>query len=364
MPCSASGVLELGSCRAVRPAGMQCPDDGDRDEQGYEMTDEVNSDAHVTLHPIVTELAEALARDAGSRAEIVRGDNHNWLAIEETSSTITFVEAEGAELRVVPFVGDYDAIGARSFVSEIRPSWLDGERELVADVSALSSYADRGQVIDLMHAALDYWTRSAATPSHEPPPVPAAEECQGSSEASDVDFADDVIEGPDAEAHAVEQQTIDAQMRADISDQWSWASSVGPHPADLRPHRRPLRGCGRTRESLLSCTMLTFSSAPRSRSRVRCLQELRPSAASTCRSRRVSCRRSRSAVGPTASSPSKMHPLGGCLPDTRKRSTFSRATCGSGRAIPAAPSSGRACSSERTSSTTCCRRTRITRMRM
>jgi hypothetical protein len=199
------------------------------------MTDDVTSDVHVTLHPFVTERAESLARVAGSRAESVRGDDRNWLAIEETSSKITFVEAEVAELRVVPFVGDIEATRARSFVNEIRPSWLDGEHEMVADVSALTSYADRGQVIDLMHAALDYWTRSVGTPAHEPPPVPATEEHQGSPEVPDVDFVDDVIEGSDAEAPAVEQQTIDAQMRADISDQWSWASSVAriPQISDL-----------------------------------------------------------------------------------------------------------------------------------
>ena len=188
-----------------------------------------------TLHPVITELAEALTRDSGSRAGVVRGDNDNWLAIEEATSEITFVEAEGSELRIVPFVGDVAEIQARPFVTEIGPSWLDGEDGVVVDATALSSYADRGQVIDLMHAALDYWTRSSETPAHEPPPAPSPEEPQGSPEIPDVDFVDDVIEGSDAEAPAVEQQTIDAQMRADISDQWSWASSVAriPQISDL-----------------------------------------------------------------------------------------------------------------------------------
>ncbi len=188
------------------------------------MTDDVTSDAHVTLHPIVTELAEALARDAGPRAEIVRGDNHSWLAIEETSSTITFVEAEGAELRVVPFVGDIEAVSARSFVNEIRPSWLDGEHELVADVSGLSSYADRGQVIDLMHAALDYWTKSTAT--LKPEPAPAVEEPIAAAETPQVDFSEAAIEEPSDESTTEDVQTVEAHMRADISDQWSWAGSV------------------------------------------------------------------------------------------------------------------------------------------
>ncbi len=62
-------------------------------------------------------LPRHFAHDAGSRAEIVRGDDGTWLAIEEVSSTITFVEAQGDELRIVPFIGDADAIGARTNTS-------------------------------------------------------------------------------------------------------------------------------------------------------------------------------------------------------------------------------------------------------
>ena len=211
------------------------------------------------MHPIVTELAEALARDAGSRAEIVRGDNHNWLAIEETSSTITFVEAEGTELRIVPFVGDAEAVGARSFVNEIRPSWLDGEHELVADVSALASYADRGQVIDLMHAALDYWVKSAETPTHEhaPAPEPVVETPTRLAEVGDVDFSGGCDRGAVRASARRRTADVDAQMRADISDEWSWASSVAkiPQITDLtisltradraRTHQRHSRRCRR-----------------------------------------------------------------------------------------------------------------------
>lgn len=130
------------------------------------MTEDVVRDQS-SVHPIVTELAEALVRDSGGRARIVREDDDGWLAIEETSSTITFVEAEGNQLRVVPFVGDAEVVGARSFVEVIRPSWLDGEGELVIDVAALSSYADRGQVIDLLHAALERWIMAAEAPEPE-----------------------------------------------------------------------------------------------------------------------------------------------------------------------------------------------------
>lgn len=188
-----------------------------------------------TLHPTATAIAEALVHDAGSRAEIVRGDDGNWLAVEEVSSTITFVEAQGDELRIVPFVGDADAIGERPFTRDIRASWLDGEREFVADVSALSSYADRGQVIDLMQAALDYWTRSAEETTPDPAPPTEDVESAALPDVAEVDFGEDVVDEPADESSAGEGLTVDAQMRADISDQWSWASSAAriPQISDL-----------------------------------------------------------------------------------------------------------------------------------
>lgn len=201
------------------------------------MTDEVTSGATATLHPAASALAEALTQDAGAKAEIVRGDDGSWIAIEEVSSTITFVEAQGDELRIVPFIGDPDAMLTRSFTREIRASWLDGESEMVVDVSALSSYADRGQVIDLMHAALDYWTKSAEAPSPQPTtsPVPLTEEPTSLPEIADVDFSEPAAEGTVEEAAREDGPTVEAQLRADISDQWSWASSAAriPQISDL-----------------------------------------------------------------------------------------------------------------------------------
>ncbi|WP_162259387.1 AAA domain-containing protein [Phycicoccus sp. Soil803] len=208
---------------------------GIKTNEGYAMATDRTSEARATLHPLVTDLAEALARDAGSRAEIVRGDNQSWLAVEETSSTITFVEAEGTELRIVPFVGDSEAIRGRSFVNEIRPSWLDGERELVADVSALHSHADRGQVIDLMRAALDYWTKSADTPAPAAAAAPVVEEPIAAHETAEVDFSEEAIDAPADESTAEVVRTVEVRLRADISDQWSWASSAAriPQISDL-----------------------------------------------------------------------------------------------------------------------------------
>ena len=81
------------------------------------MTGEVTSGASGTLHPTTTALAEALC----SRRRIA-GRNRPWrrrhlARYEEVSSTITFVEAQGDELRIVPFIGDADAIGARTNTS-------------------------------------------------------------------------------------------------------------------------------------------------------------------------------------------------------------------------------------------------------
>ena len=205
--------------------------------RGTTLTDEVTSGATAALHPAASALAEALTQDAGAKAEIVRGDDGSWLAIEEVSSSIAFVEAQGDELRIVPFIGDPDSMLARSFTREIRASWLDGKSEMVVDVSALSSYADRGQVIDLMHAALGYWTKSAEAPSPQPTinPVPLTEEPTSLPEIADVDFSEPAAQGTVEEAAREDGATVEAQLRADISDQWSWASSAAriPQISDL-----------------------------------------------------------------------------------------------------------------------------------
>lgn len=193
----------------------------------------MTSDRTATLHPTATALAEALAQDAGARVEIVRGDDGSWIALEEVSSTITFAEAQGDELRIVPFMGDADGMAARVFTREIRASWLDGESEFVADVSALSSYADRGQVIDLMHAALEFWERSAEAPAETPSTLVDAP--ASAPEIPEVDFSEPAIEEPADDSIAEDVQTVEAHMRADISDQWSWASSAAriPQISDL-----------------------------------------------------------------------------------------------------------------------------------
>ncbi|QIX27212.1 DUF4011 domain-containing protein [Nocardioides sp. JQ2195] len=198
------------------------------------MSDEAQTGSRVSLHPTTMELAEALARDAAKRVEITHSDA-NWLAIEEVSSTITFVEAEGDELRIVPFLGDADAITTRPFVREVRASWLDGERELVVDVSALSSYADRGQVIDLMHAALDARAQSPEDSKSVSVPLSATAEPDVAGAYEEVNFDEPAIEAVVDEPGEDAPPVIDAQLRADVSAQWSWASSSAriPQISDL-----------------------------------------------------------------------------------------------------------------------------------
>jgi len=122
--------------------------------------------APTTAHPTAIELAEALARDAGSRVEITRRDSDAWVGIDETSNGTTFAEANAESMRIVPLIGDPQLLGSRPFVRSIVPSWVDGHDEIVIDLDGLQGYADRGQVMDLMHAALNHWVKageSAAT---------------------------------------------------------------------------------------------------------------------------------------------------------------------------------------------------------
>ena len=269
--------------------------------RGTRLTDEVTSGTGGTLHPTATALAEALAHDAGSRAEIVRGDDGNWLAVEEVSSTITFVEAQGDELRIVPFVGDADAIGERPFTRDIRASWLDGEREFVADVSALSSYADRGQVIDLMQAALDYWTRSAEETTPDPAPPSAVARHPRRQPRS----PKSTLLSPSVMSRVTSRGTsrLLRSMRNCVPTSVTSGHGLHRQPAYRRSptSRSRSRSPSRRRASASSCVTPTCSSAPNSHSRARLPAGTTASGQrSTFRCRRESCRRWRNDAEPTA----------------------------------------------------------------
>ena len=202
------------------------------------MTDELQSEAVTPLNPLALQLAEAFVRASGGRAEIVRGDQQNWLAIEEITTTIAFVEAEGDELRVVPFVGDSEVVRVRPYVVSIGPSWLDRERELVIDSRSLGGSSHQEEVLGYLKAALEYWTSSmdSAGADPRPPAAPAVE--APTPDLAEVDFtesaAEEAVDVGEAGAEA-DVPTVVAQMHADISDQWSWASSAAriPQISDL-----------------------------------------------------------------------------------------------------------------------------------
>lgn len=199
------------------------------------MTEESPSSENDQLHPIITDLLEAFARDAGACVEIARSDA-GWMAVEDKASAITFVEAEGGRLRVVPFIGDPESVAARVFVESVGPSWLDGQDEIVIDAGALSSYADRGQVMDLMHAALDFWLRTTEHREQTRNADPVPGEDANVSTPPDVDFSQPAVETSSEELLAEDTAVVaEAHLRADVSDQWSWASSAAriPQISDL-----------------------------------------------------------------------------------------------------------------------------------
>ena len=84
---------------------------------------------------------------------------------------------------------------------------------------------------------MDYWTKSAEAPSTEPAsePVPLTEEPTTLAEIADVDFSEPAAEDAVDPATKDDGPTVEAHLRADISDQWSWASSAAriPQISDL-----------------------------------------------------------------------------------------------------------------------------------
>lgn len=201
-------------------------------QEGESMTEGVIPRESATLHPIANEFADALTRVAGSRIEITRNDSGTWLTIEEVSSAVTFVEVEGSELRIVPFQGDPVAQERSSALASFRPSWLDGQQEVVVDLARIESFSDRGLIIDLMHAALNYWTESdRLLGSDQSAGVASADEDAASiPEISAVDFSEPQAQEASAESSTLHPQPQEALMRADISHEWSWASSTAKIP--------------------------------------------------------------------------------------------------------------------------------------
>lgn len=187
------------------------------------------------LNPTLLELAEALVAESSGAVECVFDDARTWLDLEETASTMAFAEARGDELQIVPFVGAAIEVQDRQYVIELRPAWLDGEHELVVDARAVMTAEDRDAVLDHLRAARNYW---AGTVQSEPAgPLPEAElpSTTTGPDLSGVDFT--AADGSEAaeDAPGPEVPSVEAQLRADVSEQWSWASAAAriPQVADL-----------------------------------------------------------------------------------------------------------------------------------
>jgi hypothetical protein len=195
------------------------------------------------LHPLASVLADALERDHASQVQVVLDEQQRWLAIEELTSTIAFAEAQGDELRIVPFDGDAEAIRTRPYTLTIGPAWLDETQELVVSLPGAVDPEHEAEVQGLLRAALEYWVR-ASEQSASQTSGPIVEPALPMSPVPPVydGPADDVAEvalEPDEEGIGrtadASESTVPAQMRADISEQWSWASSAAriPQISDL-----------------------------------------------------------------------------------------------------------------------------------
>jgi len=187
------------------------------------------------LNPLALALARDLVAESEGRVEIVSDDQQSWLDLEEKASTMAFAEARGDELQIVPFVGEADQVLARRYARAIQPTWLDGEQELVVDVPAVTSQAMRVEVLAHLRAARDYWARTVElTPSELLPPIEPLESAD-MTDSGEVDFAALTENGFQEEIAEVDRPTVEAQLRADISEQWSWASAAAriPQVADL-----------------------------------------------------------------------------------------------------------------------------------
>lgn len=194
---------------------------------GHETEPEEPAPLNLIAHLVV----DAFARDVGDSVQVIRDDARQWLALEEASTGIAFAEAEGDELQIVPFKGNADSFQGLPWVVRIGPSWLDGADQLVARLSSLIDPASQASILSLMRGALDHWTR-AGTPAPEVDDPASASVGPGPSDAPEMPV-EDVTLHPDAEADEPTEEpepVIAAQIKADVSEQWSWASSAARVP--------------------------------------------------------------------------------------------------------------------------------------
>lgn len=176
--------------------------------------------ATASLHPELALRVFEFGASRPGRVDIVSDDARGWMALEESESTFAFAELEGDELRILPFLGDIDAARALPLVQSIEESWLEGFREIVIRGTGVDEPENARFVDECLESAREHWRRTVAQAAGAAP-------CD-SDVAAVLPGADGVI--PDVPATEVEaspaaQPEAIARLRADISAEWSWASS-------------------------------------------------------------------------------------------------------------------------------------------
>lgn len=185
--------------------------------------DKPGSEQIAPVHPLARRLLAGLVETAGAAAQLVGDDQSQFVAVEETTSRITVAEAEGDELRIVPYVGS-----ALPDVPSLRigPSYAAGKREIAMKPSELvDDPASREAVVEMLRAALEYWVALNRVSRPVEVPEPARPETAATATELEpvLDNGFDVL---------VEATVLSAplQLRADVSAQWSWASSAARIP--------------------------------------------------------------------------------------------------------------------------------------
>jgi len=194
--------------------------------------DEATPDASAHLHPLSIKLLDEFVRARGDSAQLVVDEDRQWLTLEETQSGIGFVDVYADYMRIVPLVGDAEPFEGRPAAASVGPSWLDGEREITLRISELAGEADRSQLMSLLIAALDFWVAQSRRGSgHEAAriePDAAILPSLSRSGLDDVDFTRPAEADQEQTAH--DDEHVGGRIQADISDQWSWASSAARIP--------------------------------------------------------------------------------------------------------------------------------------
>lgn len=206
------------------------------------MTDEMALDSSIPppapLHPLAPSLAANHQQDFANWVTVVHDDAGFSIALVETRSGFEFAEFDGSRLRVVPVILDDNGDAPRC-VTVVQPAEVDGLSAAVIDLEDVARRSDGPtEVLAVLSDALDHWmdasSRIAIAPPSDATP-PGATSAVAESESREI-----VVEAEPGSASdggltpttdVVLPDVVSAvQMRADVSDEWSWAASVARIP--------------------------------------------------------------------------------------------------------------------------------------